>query len=154
MNNKEKPLPDFLAIYERYQSLTPGQRAELRRCAKPEELSEVPAFYRLVSKESSIYGQRQFVFCLPLLTHKSDGPSLGQALGKQAGLSEKRMMMVLRSEAPNDLLQLRRLLAMCKPSVDIAKAGKTIFFWSETSKRKLIEDYFFNQTSGTAQQSA
>lgn len=150
MDNKEKPLPDFLVMYECYQSLSAGQRAELRRCTKPEELSEVPAFYRVANKESSIFGQRQFVFCLPLLIHQKGGPSLGHALGKEAGLSEKRMMMVLRSETPNDLLQLRRLLAMCKPTVDIAKAGEAIYKWNDYQKRKLTEDYFFSQTSGAA----
>jgi CRISPR system Cascade subunit CasB len=152
-NNKEKELPNFLSMYDCYQKLTPGQKAEIRRCAKPEDLVEVPTFYKLASKTGSLHGQRRFVFCLPLLAHKEAGPTLGQALGKQAGLSEKRMMMVLRSEAPNDLLQLRRLLTMCKPIVDIEKTGKTIFYWSDISKRNLIEDYFFNQISGTAHQS-
>lgn len=150
--NKEQNYPDFVDMLNKYRNqLSDGQRAEIRRCVHPDELKKVPALYRVVDPgflaQSS--QQRRVVFCLSTLQHQDDGPTLGQALGK-AGVSERRLMMVMRSENPNDLLQLKRVLMMCKITVvDINKAGKTLFFWGDKAKSQLIEDYFFNQHSGT-----
>jgi len=45
----EQRLPDFMSLYEAWDQLSPGHQAELKRVAKPDDLIEVPAFYRLFS---------------------------------------------------------------------------------------------------------
>lgn len=147
MSNEKAP--DFLAMYEQYQALKPGPRAELRRAVKPDDLLEVAAFYRLLQGHKADARMQRLAYCLPVIKHNADGNGLGQALAK-ANISEKRLFMVLRSEAPNDLIQLRRLLKMAEPTVDWLKAAPTLYYWGEASKRKLLEDYFYYQNHSAA----
>lgn len=145
---------DFMRLYQKWQQLTPGQRAELRRVNNPKELLEVPAFYRLFSgmgnsKEEKDAYQR-LIFCLPCIQGHTEQPvSLGAALaGKREGgrsaVSEKRLFQVVRSNAPNDMIQLRRILKMAEPVVNWPKAAKTLWYWNDRSKRDLLEQYFLN----------
>lgn len=141
--------PDFLLMYQQYQSLKPGPKAELRRVVTPDDLIEIPAFYRLLNGHVANYRMQNLIYCLPLITHQEGGMSLGQALAK-ANVSEKRLFMVIRSEAPNDLIQLRRLLKMVEPNLDWLSAGKTLYYWNTQAKRKLLEDFFYHQNSHSA----
>ncbi|EMR12517.1 CRISPR processing complex protein CasB [Methylophaga lonarensis MPL] len=147
MSNEKAP--DFLAIYEQYQALKPGSQAELRRAVKPADLLEVSAFYQLLKGHQADGRMQRLVYCLPVIKHQAEGYGLGQALAK-ANISEKRLFMVLRSETPNDLIQLRRLLKMAQPTLDWLKAAPTIYYWGESSKRKLLEDYFYYQNNSAA----
>jgi CRISPR system Cascade subunit CasB len=138
--------PDYLVLYQQYQMLKLGPKAELRRCVKPADLLEVAAFYHLLQGHSSDGRMQRLVYCLPVIKHQVDGYALGQALAK-AKISEKRLFMVLRSESPNDFIQLRRLLKMTEPTVDWLKAAPILYFWGENNKRKLLEDYFYYQNN-------
>lgn len=141
--------PDFLAIYEQYQTLKPGPKAELRRAVKPGDLLELAAFYRLLQGHPADVRMQRLVYCLPVIKHQAEGHGLGQALAK-VNVSEKRLFMVLRSEAPNDFIQLRRLLKMAAPTLDWRKAAPTLYYWGESNKRKLLEDYFYDQNHSAA----
>jgi CRISPR system Cascade subunit CasB len=138
--------PDFLKMYEQFKGLKPGPRAELRRVVEIQDLIEVPAFYQLLQGRKGEPNLQRVIYCLPCIKHEADGASLGQALAK-AKVSEKRLFTVIRSQSPNDLIQLRRLLQMAEPVVDWAKAANTFYFWNDQAKRRLLEDYFFYQTS-------
>lgn len=147
MNKNE--LPDFLNIYEKYRELKPGSKAELRRVVNPRDLIEVPAFYRLLGGSKGNEQMQRVIYCLPVVKHQDSGVSLGHALAK-ASASEKRLFMVIRSEAPNDLIQLRRLLKMVEPTVDWPQTAKALYYWNDLAKRTLLEDYFYYQnTSNT-----
>lgn len=144
-------VPDFLAIYEQYQALKPGPKAELRRAATPSDLLEVSAFYHLLQGHQADARMQRLVYCLPVIKHQADGSGLGQALAKaKANISEKRLFMVLRSEAPNDFIQLRRLLKMAEPTLDWLKVAPLLYYWGESSKRKLLEDFFYYQNYSVA----
>lgn len=157
MNEGQKYGTDFLGLYERYQKLKPGPQAELKRVAQPDDLLEIPAFYRLMDEANVGKGMQRLVYCLPLITHQDNGDTLGKALAK-AGINEKRLFMVVRSEEPNDLIQLRRLLKQAdKPKVDWIKMAKAIWNWNRPDlsvKQKLLEDFFLNQKNHTAKESA
>lgn len=149
MSEVENKWPDFMALYDRYdktQKQKPGLQAELRRVAQPSDLIEIPAFYRLLQDQKFIDRMQRLVFCLPLVKHQENGDSLGKALAK-ANINEKRLFMVIRSQEPNDLIQLRRLLRQAEPKVDWVSTAKTLFFWNDQSKRQLLEDFFFNQNT-------
>ncbi|HNT16714.1 MAG TPA: type I-E CRISPR-associated protein Cse2/CasB [Acidobacteriota bacterium] len=148
---------DFMELYRAWEGLKPGPKAELRRVTTPDELLEVPAFYRLFSGRGSREWEKQayqrLIFCLPCIKGHTDQPvTLGAALarirdGGRPAVSEKRLFQVVRSIAPNDMIQLRRILKMADPTVNWPKAAETLWFWNERSKRDMLEQYFLNQSS-------
>lgn len=146
MSEGQKQGPDFLALYERYQKLKPGPQAELKRVVQPDDLLEIPSFYRLLHEANAGEGMRRLVYCLPLIGHQESGDSLGRALAK-ADINEKRLFMVIRSEQPNDLIQLRRLLKQIQPKLDWLSVAKTVYYWNDRAKRQLLEDFFFYQNT-------
>lgn len=145
---EQQKLPDFMALYSAWGQLGNGPKAELRRVSRPDELLDVPAFFRLYSGKA--HGEREklayqrLIFCLPHIKHTPDGPGLGKALAKDSRVSEKRLFQVIRSDTPNDMVQLRRIVQMAEPSVSWSIAAKTLWYWNDRSKRDLLEDYFIN----------
>lgn len=148
MSEGQNHWPDFMALYERYQTLKPGPQAELKRVVQPDDLLEIPAFYRLLQDRKASKNMQRLVYCLPLIKHQENGDSLGKALAK-TNINEKRLFMVIRSQEPNDLIQLRRLLKQVDLKLDWLSAAKTLYFWNERAKRQLLEDFFFYQNTKT-----
>lgn len=150
MSERENKTPDFLALYQRYQDLKPGPQAELKRVMNPDDLAEIPAFYRILQDNKDYQKMQRLIYCLPLVKHQDQGDSLGRALAK-ANINEKRLFMVIRSLEPNDLIQLRRLLKQAdKPTVDWLKMANALWWWdhpSQQSKRKILEDFFYYQNN-------
>ena len=146
MSEEKYKTPDFLALYQRYQDLKPGPQAELKRVMNPDDLAEIPAFYRILQDNKDYQKMQRLIYCLPLVKHQDQGDSLGRALAK-ANINEKRLFMVIRSLEPNDLIQLRRLLKQAdKPTVDWLKMANALWWWdhpSQQSKRKILEDFFY-----------
>lgn len=143
-------LPDFMPLYDAWKQLSPGQQAELGRVGTPDELVEIPAFYRLFSgRATNEWGKRAFqrlIFCLPCITHTDKRIGLGAAIARyERGVSEMRLFQIIRSESPNDLIQMRRLLKMVEPAVNWPLAAKQLWYWNERSKRDFLEDFFINQ---------
>ncbi len=147
---EQQGLPDFMALYKAWEQLRPGMKAELRRIGSPDELIETPSFYRLFSgkatQEWAKQAYQRLIFCLPCIKHMEKDVGLGEALAKGKGISEKRLFQVIRSEPPNDMIQLRRLLLMAEPSVNWPRVGKLLWYWNERSKRDLLEEYFMNHS--------
>jgi CRISPR system Cascade subunit CasB len=148
MSTEQNQGADFVGLYERYQRLKPGPQAELKRVAQPDDLLEIPTFYRLLNDANAGKGMQRLVYCLPLVEHREGGDSLGKALAK-ADVNEKRLFMVIRSQEPNDLIQLRRLLKQVEPKLDWLAAAKTLYYWNDRAKRQLLEDFFFYQNTKT-----
>ncbi|MFC3680740.1 type I-E CRISPR-associated protein Cse2/CasB [Bacterioplanoides pacificum] len=138
--------PDFMRLYQQYTELKPGPKAELRRLAEPDELAEVPAFYHLLNGHAGDRRMKRLIYCLPTVKKHVEGVSLGQALAK-AEISEKRLFMVIRSEYPNDIVQLRRLLKMVDLNLDWPKLAEALYWWGQSNKQRMLEDYFFYQNS-------
>jgi CRISPR system Cascade subunit CasB len=150
MSEGENKTPDFLALYERYQALKPGPKAELKRVMSPGDLIEIPAFYQILQDNKAHKGMQRLLYCLPLIKHQENGDSLGKALAK-ADINEKRLFMVVRSQEPNDLIQLRRLLKLAdQPAVDWPQMANALWWWdhpNQFSKRKILEDFFYYQNN-------
>lgn len=145
--NNNEPM-DFKALWHRYhQNLTPGQRAELRRVRWPDELRYIPAMYRLLGGRRLDVQTLRVAYCTPYAHHQDDADSLGSQLVR-ANVSEKRLFQIIRSQAPNDLVYLRRILQQTEPRVDWNRFGKLIYYWGEISKRTIIEDFFIEQEAG------
>ena len=138
--------PDFNELAQRYARLTPGQKAELRRIATPEEVGERPAFYRLFPGQGATPQRARLAFMLPGVAHRVGAPALGVQLAA-AKASEARLLQVIRAESPNDLIYLRRLLRWLDKAQDWNAFGELLWFWGEDRKRRLLEAYFIAKTT-------
>ena len=141
---KEKP--DFVRLYAHFDELknrVSGLEAEIKRCASLDDLTEIPSFYRLMAETGTHQGWQRVAFFLPYVKHKEGADNLGKQLAK-GGVSEMRLFQVIRSESPNDIIQLRRLVQQVKPTVDWHYFGPMLFYWdyNDSNKRQLLEDYF------------
>lgn len=142
----------YLGLYQRWQSLKPGPRAEIRRAPDPDSLMDLPAFYRLVAPlgwqaELPITEKgrwKRLVFLVEHVTDKGED-SLGKALARSGKVNEKRLMQVVHSDYPNDVIQLRRLLKHVEPAVSWPKMATQIWHWGKYQKRALMEDFILNQ---------
>ncbi|WP_422134563.1 type I-E CRISPR-associated protein Cse2/CasB [Endozoicomonas sp. ALD040] len=145
MQPSNKKSQDFIQLWNRYVDLSAGNKAELRRVSTPDALIEVPAFYRLTRGYASHKNIRRLVYCLPYLQHQVGGDSLGKALAV-AGVREKRLFVIIRSQEPNDLIQLRRLLQQVNPVVDFYQTAWLLLRWNNPEqKQKLLETFFLHQ---------
>lgn len=135
-------LPDFVAIAKRFENLTPGQKAELKRVAAPEEVTSIPAFYRLFPGERPAPWCQRMAFLLPWAPRQAfNAGCLGRQLAKEE-VSETRVYQVVRANNPNDLIQLRRLIQHIEPQLDWTELGKTLYYWGDNAKRRMLEDFF------------
>jgi CRISPR system Cascade subunit CasB len=130
--------PDFMRMFELYQQFKPGSKAELKRVVEPDDLIEVPSFYHLLNGHAGNNRIKRVIYCLPVVKAHDPAVSIGQALAK-AGVSEKRLFMVVRSESPNDLIQLRRLLKMLEPSVNWPEFANLVYWWGKRNKQTRIQ---------------
>lgn len=142
-------------VWPAWEKADNGVKAYFRRAENPEALCELPAFYRFIqacSSESVDLGaaRKQWarvLFCLPWLKHEDGGTSLGRALAKHADISDMRLFQMMRADAPRDMEQLRRLLKQAGKGrkegvpVDWQIAGKSLWYWGDKEKRRLLEDF-------------
>ena len=152
----------LMEFYEKWFRLKPGPKAELRRVRNPDETLDQPVFYRLIAslgwEEKPWHeGLARLAFCIPYINRSDSTISLGAALGGTGKVSEKRIFQVIRSEYPNDIVQLRRILQHIKPAVNWPKAARQLYFWNSNNndmvkrnKRQLLEDFVLNQPKKTA----
>lgn len=79
----------FQRLWDRYKAFTPGQKAELRRCAEPDDLTLTPAFYRLFPGERPDQRHRRLAFLLPWCKHRPGARPLATLLA-EARVAESR----------------------------------------------------------------
>jgi len=139
------PQPDFVALKKSFdENLTNGQRADIRRARTPDDLGIVPAVYRLLSpKQRPTIHWLRVVYFLPYGKHAPGAGPLGRQCA-QAEINEMRLFQVVRSEAPNDLAYLRRIVQQVGPTLDWQAFGKSLFYWGKKEKRRLLEDFFLS----------
>ncbi|KKC64760.1 CRISPR-associated protein [Citrobacter amalonaticus] len=146
-----------MALYRAWEQLDNGARAQLRRVSEPDELKDIPVFYRLVSSFGwdNPVNQKpllRMVFCLTAgrnaVCHKEKGAeekygiSVGKALANsQQRINERRVFQLLRSEWPADMVQLRRLLAHAEPILYWPDFANQLIWWSPKERRQLLEDF-------------
>lgn len=163
---KDERITFFTALASQYLQLSNGDKAALRKVVLPDDLLMQPAFYHLLQatleqfKEQTKTQMRKFleqpslvvrfVYLLPYFQCSNNQKSLG-ALFREHGLSERRLFLVMRSDYPQDLVQLRRLCQQIKGTpIDTGKLGELLFYWgrdsagSEGSKRQLMQQYYLS----------
>jgi len=144
-------LPDFTALYGAWENLKPGSKAEMRRVVTPDELMDLPDFYRLVSPLGWKSGMKSWdqqrwarlIFLIEHITLAGEN-SLGKALAVSSKVNEKRLFQIVRADSPNDIVQLRRVLKQAKPKVNWVKMAEQLWYWNPRDKRTLLEDFVLN----------
>lgn len=139
---------DFVELRRRYEKLPNGPKADLRRLTRPDKVAEVAVGYRLMPGIDLRPGMQRVLFCLPWVRHADGARPLGAALSK-ANIDEKRLFQIVRSESPNDLVQLRRLLQWSEPTADWVELGTQLLRWGDVSKRRLLESYYLAWNKAT-----
>ncbi len=154
---QKRDLPDFVGIKKYFDTtLSPGQRKDLRKVGSPDDLALIPAYYSLIRNflpEGKWSRERwsQAVYLMPYAGHSEKAPKLGALLSK-AGVREARLFQIIRSEFPNDFIQLRRILLQIKPTVNWQQFGEQLFFWNDGhkthkqgwAKKQILEDYYLS----------
>jgi len=151
LKNKNDQQPDFIDLYQRYSALDNGLKAALRRVTKPEDLRETSAIYRLFRETRPCDQWLRVVFLLPWCDRCKEGlenkaKSFG-ALLAEAKVNENRLFQMARANEPLDLIFLRRLAMQIKPTLDLRKFGKTLYYWNHDNKRSIVEDFFYSRSS-------
>lgn len=140
-------LPDFVALKKRYNDkISTGARAELRHVKEPNDLTLVPALYRLFPGQCPNVQHRRLAYLLPYCKHSTNAESIGKQLA-EANVAEARLLQVVRSDEPLNMMQLRRLLIHIDPTVDWSKFGKMVWYWNELAKRQLVEDFYIARSA-------
>jgi len=148
---------DAMALYRAWEQLDAGTRAQLRRVSEPDELKDIPAFYRLVSpfgwdNPAKRKPLLRMVFCLTAgrnaVCHAEKdaeqkyGISIGKALARSGRINERRIFQLARAdEWPADMVQLRRLLAHAEPVLYWPDFADRLVCWSKNDRRQLLEDF-------------
>ena len=138
-------LYNFVTLRERFDVLSNGQKADLRRAAQPEDLRMTPALYRLLRGIKPNEKYLRVVFLLPWAKHQPKATHFSAQCAK-AKINEMRMFQIARSDDPMDMIQLRRIAMQIEPHVDWTQFGKILWFWDKTqTKREFIENYYLAQ---------
>ena len=99
-------LPDFSALYGAWKTLKPGSKAEMRRVPTPDELMDLPAFYRLVNSfgwksRMKPWDQERWTRLVFLMEHITPAGenSLGKSLAISSKINEKRLFQIVRASS-------------------------------------------------------
>lgn len=145
----DKPL-DAMGLYHAWGKLDSGDSVQLRRVSTPDELRDIPTFYRLVqpfgwNDPQNHYPLLRMVFCLSagknVVKHTDEKISLGKALAKSNKINERRIFQLIRTESPGDMVQLRRLLIHAEPVLNWPLLAKQLIWWGKQDRRQLLEDF-------------
>lgn len=145
---------DFVSLYQRFEKLDNGLKAQMRRVAEPDDLRDTPALYHLFPSKRAHTGWLRVAFLLPWCQDCGDRrrpqtPSFGKRLA-EAKVNQMRLFQVVRAGSPYDVVQFRRLaIQLQHPMVDWARLGWLLLpsesdgtTWHRNAKRELIESYF------------
>lgn len=135
--------PDYVILWQRFNSMTPGHQAELRHVAEPEDLRLKPALYRLFAGTRPDKRHLRIAFVLPWAEHRANAESFGSLCAKEK-INEARLFQIIRGNDPADLVQLRRIIMQIKPQINWTQFGKLLWSWPYV-KREIIEDYYLAQ---------
>ncbi len=130
----------------------PGDRAELRRCQRLEEVLLCPAYYNLrnrLARVGKVYGTG-LAAVAGLAAHvkeDSGGESLARQLGMQEGdkprMSGLRFRRLLQARNhPSLYVPLIRAIRLLDRRVSLQGLARGVYWWNDGTKRRWAEDYY------------
>lgn len=133
-------------IYQAYNQLTSGDRAELKR-SNLKNMRNLPAYFRVL-KYTGLKDNRQTLRMLFLLVEIKINPDQhsAQSVAKaliQAGVKERQILQIVRS-GENGLEYLKRQLIRCE-NISLESIGNLAQFWGENARRRLLKEFILVQ---------
>lgn len=140
--------PDYVALYKHYHTLRRGQQGELRHAACLNDLILQPTLYALFPGLRPGLRQRRVAFFLPWVAHQKGAVSLAVQCARRE-ISERRLLPMVRTGAPDDLLKLRRLLIHLRTPLDWTEFGPLLWRWGKNAKHEWMETYYLTLHTST-----
>lgn len=137
---------DFVALKEKFNSLSNTNRAAIERVSEPEEVRTVKGSYLLLPTGHKLYKQWQrVIFILPYINHHIDEQGRSNSVGAnlaRAGITEQRIRYMIANSSPVDLKLFKALCQQSKLACDWQIVGKQLYFWGDKVKAKILADYY------------
>ena len=133
-----------------------GTRAELRRCATPQEVMLHPAYVRLryqLQKHlpSTWHWELHLACVIGLLTHVREpggtDPLAKQMGGKEPKVSELRFRRLLKCDGEDreDFYRhMIRILRLLGKQTNLPDLIRSVFYWNDPTRREWAQYYFSN----------
>jgi CRISPR system Cascade subunit CasB len=135
-----------------------GDRAALRRCTSPVEVTFQPSFYQLVhavESHGNPVDSTRMALIAGVLSHvRENNPSLrfaqqmagGRAGRTGAAVSGLRFRRYLRTDEPDELyLSTVRMIRLLGGECNLSDLAYTLYWWQNPeTKKRLASDYYEN----------
>jgi CRISPR system Cascade subunit CasB len=135
----------YQRIYQAYQMLSNGDKAELKRC-NLKKLADAPAYFRALkySGARDTPQTQRILFLLVGIKTSSDEKSVNVATALlNAGVKESQIIQITRS-GDNGIDYLKRQLIRCN-NISLDSLGKLAQFWGENARRNLLKDFILSE---------
>jgi len=152
----EPMTPDHArAARKAYDALSPGEKAQLRRCRAANEVLLEGAFWRVVSGLPAAIRPRMshIVACFPTAgqRRRTDGFASGTFLRRALYAKKEplkpsdttRFRQLIEADDRDELVhRLRRALAQAQRPVDWGVLGADIYYWGDGVRRRWAQDFY------------
>ena len=134
----------YQKIYQAYQVLSKGDKAELKRCSL-KKLADSPAYFRIlkISHAKDTLQTQRTLFLMANIDLSEDEQAQTVALALlNAGVKETQIIQITRS-GDNGIEYLKRQLVRCK-NVRLDSLGKLAQYWGDNARRQLLKDFILS----------
>lgn len=134
----------YQRIYQAYQSLSNGDKAELTRC-NLKKLIDSPAYFRVlkISGAKDTRQTQRILFLLVGIKVGSDEQSVNVASALlNAGVKEPQIVQITRG-GDNSIDYLKRQLVRCN-NISLDSLGRLAQFWGDKARRDLLKDFILS----------
>lgn len=133
----------YQRIYQAYQLLGNGDKADLKRC-NLKKLADSAAYFRVLKfsgAKDTPRTQRILYLFVGIRVDEEQGVSVAQAL-LNAGVKEEQIIQITRS-GDNGIDYLKRQLVRCD-NIKLESIGKLAQFWGDNARRNLLKNFILS----------
>jgi CRISPR system Cascade subunit CasB len=131
----------YQGIYKAFNSLSNGDKADLKRCSL-KKIIDSPAYFRVLKysgmKDSSQTARILFLLVAIDISLDESAINVAQAL-LNAGVKETQIIQITRS-GDNGIEYLKRQLVRCK-NIKLSSLGELAQYWGDNTRRRLLKDF-------------
>ncbi|ABM03386.1 CRISPR-associated protein, Cse2 family [Psychromonas ingrahamii 37] len=134
----------YQRIYQAYQLLSNGDKADLKRC-NLKKLADSPAYFRVLkfSRAKDTPQTQRILYLLVGLKMSDDQPGVNVANALlNAGVKEAQIIQITRS-GDNGIDYLKRQLVRCE-NIKLESIGKLAQFWGDNARRNLLKNFILS----------
>jgi CRISPR type I-E-associated protein CasB/Cse2 len=149
---------ELRSIRGRYDALSDGDKAILRRCKDSDDVRLEGSFWRIASETAHVEAVATAVLLFPCAPHRMlKDFSLGRFLKGRLSANEenralrfRRLVQCQRPELAHRLRGLLRLASANEVGVDWGVLGADIMFFGDVVRRRWTQDFFAPLTNPNA----